>query len=318
MSTRRPTASRSSEVRERRSQEQVKRQKQAVERAYRPLPPVTSRGRVQRPTTRSPQAGRRFGIAIGLPQNRLQVPSLPRIQPGWRLASFILGIALIAALYLLWTLPYFRVIEAQVTGAARLSPAEINAALGASGQPVFVLQADELVTRLRLAYPELSSAAVTISLPNQVQVEVVERQPVLLWQQGDSYTWIDATGVAFRPRGQAGGLIPVVSQTTPPSGSQVTNDPFSPPPYLSTDLVKSAQILAASLPAGASLVYDAQNGFGWVDPLGWQVFFGAASKDMALKLRVYQALSASLTARGIYPAFISVVHVDAPYYRMEP
>lgn len=316
MSARR-TAPRSDEVRQRRAQEQVKRQKQAVERAYRPLPPVTTRSKTPRLTPRPPQADRRFNIAIGLPQNRLQVPSLPRIQPGWRLASFILGIALIAALYLLWTLPYFRVTEAQVTGAARLSPAEINAALGASGKPVFALQADEMVTRLRLAYPELSAAAVTISLPNQVQVEVVERQPVLLWQQGDGYTWIDATGVAFRPRGEAGGLIPVVSQATPPSGSSVTADPFSPPPYLSPDMVKSAQTLAANLPAGVSMIYDSHNGFGWVDPQGWQVFFGSSSKDMALKVRVYQSLTASLTARGIYPAFISVVQVDAPYYRME-
>jgi cell division protein FtsQ len=316
MSARRP-APRSDEVRDRRAREQVKRQKKAAERAYRPLPPVTTRNKTLRLTPRAPQADRRFNIAIGLPQNRLQVPSLPRIQPGWRLASFILGIALIAALYLLWNLPYFRVTQAQVAGAARLSPAEINAALGASGQPVFVLRSDELEKRLRLAYPELSAAQVTISLPNQVQVEVVERQPVLLWQQDNGYTWIDATGVAFRPRGEVGGLIPVAAQATPPSGVSVTDDPFSPPPYLSPDMVKSAQILAANLPAGATMIYNPGTGFGWSDPQGWQVFFGSNSKDMALKVRVYQALAASLTSRGIYPAFISVVHVDAPYYRME-
>ncbi|MFZ5880445.1 MAG: cell division protein FtsQ/DivIB [Chloroflexota bacterium] len=318
MSTRRSTASRSEEVRQRRSQEQVKRQKKAVERAYRPLPPVTSRSRSPRLTPRSAQAERRFGIAISLPRDQVQGLSLPRIRPGWRLASFLLGLVLAAVLYLLWTLPYFRVTEAQVTGAARLSPAEINAVLGVSGQPIFTVRPDELAARLRMAFTELSAAAVTVRWPNQVMVEVTERQPVLLWQLAEGYTWIDATGVSFRPRGEVGGLIPIFARATPPYGASVTDDPFSPLPYLAPDLVKSVHILAASLPAGASLVYDANNGFGWVDPQGWQVFFGEASKDMALKLRVYQSLSASLTARGIYPAFISVVHVDAPYYRMEP
>jgi hypothetical protein len=54
-----------------------------------------------------------------------------------------------------------------------------------------------------------------------------------------------------------------------------------------------------------------------VDSRGWQAYFGADPKDVALKLRIYQSLVDSLAARGIYPAFISVVHADAPYYRME-
>jgi hypothetical protein len=48
------------------------------------------------------------------------------------------------------------------------------------------------------------------------------------------------------------------------------------------------------------------------------VFFGSKAKDMALKMRVYQALVDSVTARGLYPVFINVARVDAPYYRMEP
>ncbi len=313
--TEKRSSSRSDEVRVRRAREQEKRQKQATERAYRPLPKVTSRRKTPRLRSVQNQVDRRYNIAVGLPQSRLHVPTLPRIKPGWRTASLVLSLALGVALYLLWNLPYFRVTEAQVTGAARLTSADVNAALGVSGQPIFGLQSDELETRLRLNYPELSSAQVTIGLPNQVAIQVTERQPVLLWQQGDGYTWIDATGVAFRPRGEVSGLILIASLATPPAGLP-TDDPFSPVPYLSADLVKSAQTLAAILPPGASMIYDARNGFGWQDPQGWQVFFGTNSKDMALKVRVYQSLAASLTARGIYPAFISVVQVDAPYYRM--
>lgn len=313
--TEKRSSSRSEEVRLRRSREQVSRQKKVIERAYRPAPAMPARDRTARVTPRR-ETGRRFNIAVGLPQSRFQVPSLPRIQPGWRMVSLALSLALAVALYLLWNLPYFRVGEVTVTGLVHLSPSEINIALGASGQSIFGLRPDEMETNLRIAYPELSSVHVRIGLPNQVQVEVVERQPVLLWQLSEGYTWIDANGVAFRPRGEVSGLIPVMALATPPVGRPILSDPLSPLPYLPAEMVKSVQILSASLPAGTTMLYDARNGFGWNDPQGWQVFFGTDSRDMALKVRVYQSLVTSLTARGIYPALISVLQVDAPYYRM--
>jgi hypothetical protein len=191
--------------------------------------------------------------------------------------------------------------------------------MSVTGQPIFTLMPSDLGTRLRLNYPELLSANVTLGLPNTVTVKVVERKPVILWQQGNGYTWIDATGVAFRPRGAVDGLIQVAalgSLTTPPHGVPSQTDPLSPIPYLSADLVKAIQALAPSVPQGASLVYDPQYGLGWSDGRGWQAFFGSSAKDMALKLQVYESLVTSLTQQGIAPAFISVQYANAPYYRM--
>ena len=75
-------------------------------------------------------------------------------------------------------------------------------------------------------------------------------------------------------------------------------------------------VLAPNVPAGATMVFNSADGLGWTDSRGWKVFFGADAKDMNLKVRVYQSLVDSLTARGLYPAFISVAYPDAPYYRM--
>jgi hypothetical protein len=77
-------------------------------------------------------------------------------------------------------------------------------------------------------------------------------------------------------------------------------------------------MLAPSVPASTPITYDAYNGLGWTDSRGWHVFFGSNPKDMVLKVRVYQTLVNSVTARGLYPVFINVARVDAPYYRMEP
>jgi len=295
----------------------------AVVRAYRPLPPVTRRASGLAGTYivqkhKKQPINRQFNIAVGMPDARLHAPTLPHIKVGWRLLSFFLTLLLGAAIYLAWTVPTFRVTDPQVTGNSRLSAAEINAVLNVTGQPIFTLIPDDLATRLRLNYPELASAEIKVGLPNQIYVRVSERQPVILWQQGEGLTWIDSTGVAFRPRGDVAGLIPVVSLVAPPVGPAPVDDPLSPPPYMSVDLVSAIQTLAPNMPVGAPMIYDAYNGLGWTDARGWRVFFGSNAKDMALKMRVYQALVASITTRGLSPAFISVARVDAPYYRMEP
>ncbi len=315
--------SRADTARLRRTKQNSQRVTKAVERAHRPLPPVTKRatglaGTYVVQKHKKQPTKRRFNIAIGMPDVRLHAPTMPRIRVGWRLLSFFLSLLLGAATYLAWTLPIFRVGDLQVTGNSRLSAAEISAVLNLAGQPVFTLIPDDLVTRLRLNYPELASADVMVGLPNQVYVRVSERQPVILWQQGGGFTWIDATGLAFRPRGNVAGLILVTGLTAPPAGVPSMDDPLSPPPYMSVELVSAIQMLAPSAPAGTTITYDADNGLGWTDSRGWRVFFGSNPKDMVLKVRVYQTLVNSVTARGLYPVFIDVARVDAPYYRMEP
>jgi cell division protein FtsQ len=315
--------SRAEQVRLRRARQTTQRVGQAVERAHHPSPVVTRRstgtaGSYISQKHKRQQMERRFNIAIGLPDVRLNTPSIPRLRPGWRLASLFLTLILGGAIYLVWTLPYFRVTEAHVTGNARLNSAEINAVLAVAGQPVFTLLPADLGTRLRLNYPELASAEVKVGFPNQIYVSVVERQPVILWQHGEGYTWVDASGVAFRPRGVVPGLITIVGLATPPAGASVMDDPLSPPSYISRDLVAAIQLLAPNVPVGTQMIYDGQYGLGWTDSRGWRVFFGSEAKNMALKLRVYQSLVDSLTSRGLFPVFINVVHADAPYYRMEP
>jgi len=318
--TEKKTISRSEAVRGRRRQEQGQRQKQAAEQAYRPLPPVTYRERGGASNTQTKRKGnvRRYNSATAMRrEGRLQLPIFPQVQAGPRLIPLILTLALGAAAYFLLASPTFRVTEAQINGLSRLSAVEVNSALGIGGEIVFFLRPEEIATRLRVSFPEIQTAKVEVGMPNRVMVEISERQPVILWNQGSGFTWIDASGVAFRPRGEAAGLVPVAADGTPPGGPAPADDPLSPPAYLAPDLVQTALILASKLPEGSTLSYDETNGFGWNDSRGWQVFFGTESKSAALKLQVYQSLVDSLNERGITPVFISVVHADAPYYRME-
>jgi hypothetical protein len=251
------------------------------------------------------------GIEVRMPDVRITSAAIKS-----RLLSGFLALLLGSALYLAATLPEFHAAAAQVSGNQRISSEEINSVLNSTGQSIFMLTGSDLENRLRLNYPELKSAHVTVGLPNVVTVSVVERQPVLLWLQANGYTWIDANGVAFRPRGASENVIPVAAQAAPPASAETQSDPLSPVPFISPDVVKAIQTLAPQVPSGATMEYDPKYGLGWTDSRGWKAFFGNSTNDMALKLQVYQSLVDSLTQKGIVPAFISVQYANAPYYRM--
>lgn len=312
--------SRAETVRLRRQQMQ-KRAVKSSQRITRPLPATTSREDIGyaalQPANQS-KTRRRYQAAFSLPGIQIHMPAItmPRFEVGWRLLSFFISLSLSIALYLAWTLPIFRVTVAQVTGNQRIQADEINAALNSAGQPVFTLLPSDLAKRIRIKYPELASANVTLSLPNVLSVNVTERQPIILWQQNGAYTWVDENGIAFRPRGSANKLIVVNALASPPPGAPPANDALSPAPYVSEDMVKAIQILAPSVPSGATLTYDPRYGLGWSDSRGWQVYFGSDAQEMTMRLKVYQALVSSLLQRGIYPVLISVQYPSAPYYRL--
>ena len=317
---------RAEQVRQRRVERAAKELQQAAKQATKPIVKVSSRTPTIPLIAAPKKQDRRYNIALGMPEfhlkkpkftlPRFSTPRMPRFHANWRLGALILAIVFITALVLAFQLPYFYVPSAYVFGNTRILSEEINGIIGVTDQNIFTVQPDELERRLRLNYPELTSAQVDVYLPNYVYVTVVERQPVVMWQQSGGFTWIDGTGVAFRPRGEAAGLVLVNAVDAPPAGVQTSTDPYSPPPFIQKEYVDAALALAPLVPAGSTLNYSAADGFGWKDPRGWTIAFGTSAHDMPLKIRVYQALVDSLTQKSKVPEFISVVHPDGPYYRM--
>lgn len=311
---------RAEQVRARRAERSMQEMKEIAKQAIKPLPQVSTRVTTSYVAAKPKpvQEPRRFNIALSLPNITLHKPTFHFARPtvSWRTASFILVFVLAILIYLAWTLPYFHIPAATVLGNNRLTRDEINAVLAVQGQSIFMVKPEEMETRLRLNYPELASAEVKVYLPNHVYVTVTERQPVILLQQGEGFTWIDSTGVAFRPRGDGGILISVVALSTPPVGVAALDDLFSPPPYMQKELVDAILALAPTVPAGSTLTFDAAEGLGWRDSRGWNVFFGTSAQDMPLKVRVYQSLVDTLVGKNKIPEYINVAFPDAPYYRM--
>jgi len=306
-------------VRIRREQEHTKHLQRASRVTARPVVVTRARKDITKPVRQPARknARRRFQIALPhLPRANARSISIPRPQFGWRLLSFILVAVFGSALYFAFNLPELRVAEAKLSGNQILTQAEMNSVLNITGQPIFTLTPSDLETRLRLNYPELASVQVTVALPNLVSVNVTERQPIIRWEQGGGYTWISADGVAFRPRGELVGLIPVVALSAPSVEGSGSADPLTPAPFISAEMVQALKGLVAHVPPGTPILYEKGYGFGWNDPRGWRVHFGTSANDVELKMRVYESMVSSLAQRGIRPALINVMYPSAPYYRM--
>ena len=341
----------------------LKTKKRLVKSAESAPPPVMVRSRdswglsPERKRSKKPWGTRRrFDVALSMQGAEMRLPALPQLAIGWRAASFGLVILLAAALYYFWNSPKFQINDAKVDGLQRISSRDVETVMGATGQPVFSLDANQLRQKLAQAFPEFSAVAVQIGLPNSILVTVTERKPVLTWQQDSKTSLVDANGVAFPLRtGAKPGPGPLVqAKDSPPSvplpvsisPSEIPTDILSRHPELveglsknetlpptasrqlmSPDMVTAILTLAPTAPQGTLLVYDAQHGLGWKDKRGWDIYFGDAVDSegtqsrvlstIANKLQVYKALVKYLQAQKIQPVLISVEHVYAPYFRVE-
>jgi cell division protein FtsQ len=267
-----------------------------------------------RPNKRKTKARRRFDVELGVTGAEVRLPALPALQPGWRLLSGLLVVALLGLLYTVWNSPVYTVEIAEVDGVQRLTPIEINTVMKVAGKSIFEIDPAQLQRDLQEAFPELYDIRVQVGFPSQVRAAVVERQPVLEWRQEGSSIWVDENGVAFPPRGQVDVQAVVEAKT---SVNRLSKEFESDEVFLEAELIDAVLMISKDAPGGIPLVYDQEHGLGWKDPKGWQVYFGQSGQDMETKMKVYQALVERLDEKDIIPALISVEYVHAPYYRMD-
>src|SRR5438477_564805 len=81
-------------------------------------------------------------------------------------------------------------------------------ASGIAGQHIFWVDAAE-VQRKVAAVPGIASAVVRIDWPATVTIQVVERVPVVSWNEGSQKSWADADGNKFAARTDLPGLLPI-------------------------------------------------------------------------------------------------------------
>ncbi|MEW6649525.1 MAG: FtsQ-type POTRA domain-containing protein, partial [Chloroflexota bacterium] len=159
---------------------------------------------------------KQYYYSLGATGAEIRLPAIPLINPGARLVSAALLLVSILALYTLAFGAQFEVPLFKVEGIQRLSYADIEAVLNLEGSQIIEFDPRKAAADLAKAYPELASIHISIGLPAEVNIQVVERQPIMAWEAGgDTIYWLDAEGVILPQRGDAGQLVQVESDQIP-------------------------------------------------------------------------------------------------------
>ncbi|MFI1826793.1 cell division protein FtsQ/DivIB [Streptomyces sp. NPDC020412] len=153
--------------------------------------PTTADRGVRKPSAGSsgPPPGRRFG-GIGRLRGRLGTRTVLLL-----VAALVLGGGAVWALY---GSSWLRAERVEVAGVSVLTPEQVNeAARVPLGSPLVSVDTDGIEGRLKKRLPRIDSVEVSRSWPDGVVLDVTERKPVLLLEQGAEFVEVDAKGVRF-------------------------------------------------------------------------------------------------------------------------
>lgn len=221
-----------------------------------------------------------------------------------KFAAAVLVVLLLGAIYAMFNLDLFYVADAEVVGNKLVSRAEVQQAAGVRGWNIFFVEPDQVAAAVR-TLPEFQDVQVYATLPNTVEIFTTERKPVFVWEVGGKNYWVDAQGIAMRPRG----LVP--------NGWHVRDAEGQPGQY-------GARVNPDAFNAAVSLInvwkespkffeWTKEHGLTLRDSHGWLIYFGSASQ-MSDKL-----IALNIVTNQLLRDKRSVVFIDLgsglPYYQ---
>jgi cell division septal protein FtsQ len=186
-----------------------------------------------------------------------------------------------------------------VVGNARLDAAEIVAASGLRGRRIFrahPTRAAELVA----AHPEIKTAEVTVRLPNQAWIRIVETTAVLRWETPTGVFFVDENGLVVEAAGTPPGLIPVHD----PGAAVKSAGTVLPPGAVAAAVAYAEEF--------ESLTYEPSAGFiGSTD--GVAVRLGTDPAAVPRQVATLAALTSKLQGQ---PLALVDLRYERPYYRL--
>lgn len=271
------------------------------------------------PNTRQRIAARRQRRSGAAPAPGLQATPGPRRSlQGWlvsgRLASLLLFLATCGALVYLFADWRFSVQRVRVEGNSALSAEAVAELAGLYGSPIWFVQRDAAVARLREnAY--VAAAAVEVAMPDQAVVKIVERRPEVRWQAGGLQYLVDGTGKVLAAADEpATADVLVIADSS--------HMQLKPNDQLDLDAIQLAQTLALRLPVElgftpAQIGWDYGLGVYVRSAAGQTIIFGQ-SEELDRKLAVFDVLLADgtgftyLDLRPDNPFYQNVAQAPAP------
>jgi hypothetical protein len=158
--------------------------------------------------------------------------------------------------------------------------------------------------------PPVESANVSLQLPDQLLIEVKEREPVAIWQAGDIPFLVDRDGLVLAAR-PADKPLMVVRDT---SGQQL-----GPGSRVNADAVRGAAVADGLLSRTfgsqpRQYEYSAETGLNVVQAVGPRLILGG-SDQLEWKVAAIQTIVRHLEATRGSAELIDVRFNDRPYFR---
>lgn len=235
---------------------------------------------------------------MSIPPEVLDNPRLPKV------AALLIALMFCALLFVVFTSDAFLVVNVSASGNKYLPSKEIETASGVLNSNLFSIE-PEMVAKAVQALPEVKSVRVSTSVPNQIVIDVEERQPQILWQTGSEAFWIDQEGIAFALRANLGNLVVVTDLDQLPVrlGEPVASAAFA-----------AVNAMRKTFPDGPRVFgWSSGRGLAFTNDRGWKIYLGDSS-EMAGKAAKYRALVAQLSAQNAKIKFIDLGKGD-PYYQ---
>ncbi len=240
-----------------------------------------------------------------------------------------------AAVYFLYGFvnsPDYFITQIPIVGAETVPMEEIAEKSGLAGKHIFTADPEAAAGAI-LELDGITAVDVRLDWPNQVDIVVVEEQPVAIWKAGETTWWINKQGGLFPAREdrpnllviQAPGEQGIVGRDMPEETFETELAEFegeelgieinygSIPDEILHGAVQLSQLQPFGEPIN-SFLFNKNSGLHFTDPRGWDAHFGTGI-NMDQKLAVYNALVSELERQGIVPIYISVENPNRPIYR---
>jgi cell division septal protein FtsQ len=254
-------------------------------------------------------------------------PWLPPGFAAWVIAR-VLGLGLLVGagwlVYDCGSSDRFQVRSVHVQGNVLLSRAEIDGVAAVSGANIFWVDRNQVAARLR-ALPLVQHVEIDATLPDTVDISILERQPVAFWLSGEQSYLVDGEGVILKavdPETQSARACagqPCDPRLAPlPSVVQVDGQPLAPGDRVDASALAASASLTSLLPTlGVQPI-----GFEWSRDAGlevptrdgWRVRFddGSSIEEQLASLR---AIRDQLAQTQTSASLIDLRFGDRPYFR---
>ena len=225
-------------------------------------------------------------------------------------------LAVVFGLHTLFTAPYFDVQQITITGTRSGQLIAAIERLHLTGVNIFLADTSADAASVK-TLPPIADASVTRTLPNTLRVQVVERQPVLIWQVGATLYSVDAGGAIIGQVQQADGL-PVIRDE---HSLDQHGHPLAPGGKIDPKIIQMARQLLEQVPTASGITSFTLRdtllyGIVLFSAEGWQARFGGPD-NLHNKINELTAIVQLVRQQGEQLALIDLRFGNYPYYRLK-